>query len=46
MAPQLMPVGQHQVLQVAHICDVVQGEVSLDLQVLGAGEVVMLLQPR
>lgn len=37
VALQLMPVGQHQVLQVANVCDVVQGEISLDLQVLGAG---------
>lgn len=36
---QLMPVGQYQVLQVADVAHVVQGEVCLDLQVLVAGGV-------
>lgn len=39
VALQLVPVGQHQVLQVFYVAHVVQGEVSLDLQVLGAGGV-------
>ena len=39
VALQFVPVVEGDVLQVGNVCDVVQGEVGLDLQVLGAGDV-------